>query len=395
MRHPRPRAHRLDLQLGRPRELRTPRPGGVTVSSSAVHTDSHGSASPTRARVSSVISALPGASWRHAAGQASGATTVAVAARDVPASGAPRVTIAAGLGRPVVPRDPQPGHHPACRVADDVHRRRPCRQRRVDRGVEHRDLRGQVTGAVTDEGQDRRRAARGLDPRRRAAATRRGSRRSRGRAAPGRAGPARAARPGRRPGRRSAAAARPTTPPPTSSTATSAATSSRRRGLTAALPPGSVPRVGTFDSRESARSRQPNRGHPRPHGADYALPNVPTRAGKRADSRRRTCRLAHQAGRERGCRRGGRARRASASRRPRAVRTARPAVSAAGSSRPSAAARDAAARPASSSSPAATPTPGAAAASPAPSPARRRSAPRARPPATSPGRAGPRSGPGA
>ena len=138
--------------------------GGVTVSSSAVHTDSHGSASPTRARVSSVISALPGASWRHAAGQASGATTVAVAARDVPASGAPRVTIAAGLGRPVVPRDPQAGHHPAGRVADDVHRRRPCRQRRVDRGVEHRDLRGEVTGAVTDERQHRRRAPGGLDP---------------------------------------------------------------------------------------------------------------------------------------------------------------------------------------------------------------------------------------
>ena len=74
--------------------------GGVTVSSSAVHTDSHGSASPTRARVSSVISALPGASWRHAAGQASGATTVAVAARDVPASGAPRVTMRRALAAP-------------------------------------------------------------------------------------------------------------------------------------------------------------------------------------------------------------------------------------------------------------------------------------------------------
>jgi hypothetical protein len=74
--------------------------GGVTVSSSAVQTDSHGSASPTRSRVSSVISALPGASWRQAAGQASGATTVAVAASEVPASGAPRVTTRRALFAP-------------------------------------------------------------------------------------------------------------------------------------------------------------------------------------------------------------------------------------------------------------------------------------------------------
>ena len=74
--------------------------GGVTVSSSAVHTDSHGTAAPARPRASSVISALPGASWRQAAGQASGATTDAVAARDVPASGEPRVTTRRALAAP-------------------------------------------------------------------------------------------------------------------------------------------------------------------------------------------------------------------------------------------------------------------------------------------------------
>ena len=100
VRHPDPGAHRLDLHRDRPRELRRRCRRGDGLVVPAVHTDSHGTASPTRARVSSVISALPGASWRHAAGQASGATTVAVAARDVPASGAPRVTIRRAVAAP-------------------------------------------------------------------------------------------------------------------------------------------------------------------------------------------------------------------------------------------------------------------------------------------------------
>ena len=180
-----------------------------------------------------MISALPGASWRQAAGQASGATTDGRRRQGRAGQRGAEGDDPARLGRPVVARDPQPGHHPARRVADDVHRRRARRQRRVDGGVEHRDLGGEVAGAVTDERQHRRGAARWPRSGRRAAATLCGSRRSRARAAPGRAGPARAARPGRRRAPRvrssrapTTTARRPAAPPP------STATSSRRRGLT-------------------------------------------------------------------------------------------------------------------------------------------------------------------
>ena len=54
----------------------------------------------------------------------------------------------ARLGRPVVAGDPQPGHHPARRVADDVDARRARGERAVDGPVQRVDLRGQVAGPV-------------------------------------------------------------------------------------------------------------------------------------------------------------------------------------------------------------------------------------------------------
>ena len=57
----------------------------------------------------------------------------------------------ARLGRPVVAGDPQPGHHPARRIADDVHARRARGQRAVDGPVERVDLGGEVAGAVAGQ----------------------------------------------------------------------------------------------------------------------------------------------------------------------------------------------------------------------------------------------------
>ena len=125
--------------------------GGVTVWSAVVQIDSHGRRRPTPAVASSRTSALPGASCLQAdragvGGERDGAARQRGAAqrrseRDDPAR----------LGRPVVAGDPQPGHHPARRIADDVHARRARGQRAVDGPVERVDLGGEVAGAVAGQ----------------------------------------------------------------------------------------------------------------------------------------------------------------------------------------------------------------------------------------------------
>ena len=65
-----------------------------------VQIDSHGSRRPTPAVASSRTSALPGASWRQATGQASGANATALPASVVPRSGEPSVTTRRALAAP-------------------------------------------------------------------------------------------------------------------------------------------------------------------------------------------------------------------------------------------------------------------------------------------------------
>ena len=91
-------AHRLQFHVDRSGQAG--RSGGVTVWSSAVQIDSQGSAPPTRAPASSASSALPGASCRHATGQASGTEAAPAAATVVPLSGEPIVTTRRAFAAP-------------------------------------------------------------------------------------------------------------------------------------------------------------------------------------------------------------------------------------------------------------------------------------------------------
>jgi hypothetical protein len=72
----------------------------VTVWSAVVQIDSQGSRVPTFAVASSRSSALPGASWWQATGQASGTNAAALLATVVPFNGEPNVTTRRALAAP-------------------------------------------------------------------------------------------------------------------------------------------------------------------------------------------------------------------------------------------------------------------------------------------------------